>query len=289
MKRRTTSLIASLVGLSLLTTTVPGFAQTKGKPAAAAPKRKALSKKDPAYLEAKRLFEKGEELYAKGDYEKAIESWELSYDLTGADLILESISNAYERLGKFEKAREYLARWRASAPQAEEADLDARLKNLDARIATEKAVQAEKDAKEKAEREAREKREAEEKAKLQGGKIFIPGLVIGGVGAAAAITGGVLDGLAYRKRPDEAAVCASSPDGKLLCRESARTAIEQSNTFATVGDILLIAGTATAAVGVVLFVVKSGGKKDEKKDEKKAAALPWVLPGGGGMLVGGSF
>jgi tetratricopeptide (TPR) repeat protein len=284
MKRRTASLVASLVGLSLLTTTVPSFAQTKGKPApTATTKKKPLNKKDPKYIEAKRLFEKGEELYAKGDYEKAIESWEMSYDLTGADLILESISNAYERLGKFEKAREYLARWRDAAPEAERGDLDDRLKNLDARIATEKAAQQAKDDKEKAEREAREKREAEARGK-QGG-VFIPGLVIAGVGAAAGITGGVLDGLAYRNRPEESSVCAPSPDGRLLCRASAQQAIEQSNTFATVGDILLIAGTATAAVGVVLVVVKSGGKKDEKK----ASAAPWFLPGGGGMLVGGSF
>jgi len=286
MNRRTASLVASLVGLSLLTTTVPSFAQTKGKPSPVATnKKKPLSKKDPKYLEAKRLFEKGEELYSKGDYEKAIESWELSYDLSEADLILESIANAYERLGQVEKARDYLGRWRASAPEDEHAALDARLVKLDQRITKDKAAQQAKDAKEKAAKDAQAKREAEERAARDGGKLFVPGIVIAGVGAGAAITGGVLDILAVRGRPDASAVCAQSADGKLLCRESSRVAIEQSNTFATVGDILLIAGAATAAAGVVLVVVKSG----KKKDETKAAATPWFLPGGGGILIGGKL
>ena len=155
MPRRTASLVASLVGLSLLTTTIPSFAQTKAKPSPVATnKKKPLNKKDPKYLEAKRLFEKGEELYDKGDYEKAIESWELSYDLSEADLILESVANAYERLGQVEKARDYLGRWRAVAPENEQASLDARLAKLDERIAKSKAAQQAKEAKEKAAKDA---------------------------------------------------------------------------------------------------------------------------------------
>lgn len=285
MNRRMASLMASLVGLSLVTTTIPSFAQTKGQSApAATTKKKPLSKKDPKYIEAKRLFEKGEELFAKGEYEQAIESWEMSYELSGADLILDSIANAYERLAQVEKAREYLARWRAAAPEGEHASLDARLAKMDERIAKEKAAKA-TDDKEKATKEAQAQREAEERAKREGGGLFIPGMVIAGVGAGAAITGGVLDVLAYRSRPDQNAVCATTLEGKLLCRESARADIERSNTFALVGDILLFAGAATAATGVVLVVLKSG----KKKDEAKTAAAPWFLPGGGGMLVGGSF
>lgn len=283
MNRPAASAVALVVGLSLLGTTGPSFAQTNSKAGAAAPakKKKPLNKKDPKYIEAKRLFEKGEELYSKGDYEAAIESWEMSYALSEADLILESIANAYERLGNVEKAREYLGKWRDAAPQEEHADLDARLKKLDERIAKDKADKAAKEAKEKAEKEAAAKRQAEAKKEP---KLFIPGVVIAGVGAGAAITGGVLDILASSNRPDSNAVCATSVDGKLLCRASARDDIESTNTFATVGDILLAAGTVTAAVGVVLVVVKGG----KKQDEPKTAIAPWFVPGGGGgILVGG--
>ncbi len=280
MNRRKASLVASFVGLSLLATTGPSFAQTNRKPASATSKKKPLNKKDPKYIEAKRLFEKGEELYSKGDYENAVESWEISYALSEADLILESIANAYERLGQVEKAREYLGKWRDAAPAEEHSDLDARLKKLDERIAKDKAAKAAKEAKEKAEKDALAKRQADAKKET---KLFLPGIVTAGVGAGAAITGGVLDILAYSNRPDPNAVCATSADGKLLCRASARDAIESTNTFATVGDILLAAGTVTAAVGVVLVVVKSG----KKKDETNTAVAPWFVPGGGGILVGG--
>ncbi|HRI69718.1 MAG TPA: hypothetical protein PK156_36060 [Polyangium sp.] len=287
MNRRPASLVALLVGLSLLTTTVSSFAQTKGaSDSAATSKKKPLSKKDPKYLEAKRLFEKGEEFYSKGDYEKAIESWELSYDLTAADLILESIANAYERLGQVEKAREYLGRWREAAPEDERPALDERLSKLDARIAKMKATEQERLAREKAERDALAKRDPGGQSKPPAQGLFVPGIIIAGVGGAAAITGGVLDFLAYRGRPDQNAVCAMSPDGKLLCRDSARAQIEKTNTLATVGDIALIAGGVIAAGGVVLTVLKSGTKK---KDEAKTAVVPLFLPGGGGVVVGGRF
>jgi tetratricopeptide (TPR) repeat protein len=285
MSRCKASLLASLVGLSLLVAGVPAEAQKAGPTTATTGKdKKKPNPKDPKLIEAKRLFELGEEAYSKGDYEKAIESWEKSYELSGKELILESIANACERIGQQEKARDYLGRWREAAPASEHADLDAKLARLDERIAKDKA---EKAAKEKAEKEEQAKRDAEDRAKPQGGKIFMPGIIIGGAGAVVALTGGVLDIVAGTTRPDPSAVCGTASDGKQICRESARSDIETSNTLATVGDIMLIAGGVATAVGVVLVVTQSGGKKP--KDEKKAAIAPWFLPGGGGIIVGGRF
>jgi tetratricopeptide (TPR) repeat protein len=248
----------------------------------AAPK-KPVSKNDPRFAEAKRLFEQGAELYGKGSYEEAIVAWQKSYDLSGKELILESIANAYERLGQFEKAREYLAKWRESAPPEEQADLDARLAKLDERIEREKVERA------KAEKEAREKEEAAERRRREEAnrtKLFIPGVIIGGTGAAIAITGGVLDILAATRRPNASEVCKPLGD-RQLCRSSARGDIESSNTFATVGDILLITGVAAAAVGgVLIYTQRSKGKENAPK----TAVAPIVLPGhGGGLVVGGAF
>jgi tetratricopeptide (TPR) repeat protein len=276
--------VAPIVAVSVLVGAAgPSFAQAN-KVVLAAPaggKKPPPNPKDPKLIEAKRLFEQGEALYNKGDYEKAIEAWETSYDLSGKDLILESIANAYERLGQAEKAREYLGKWREAAPPNEREDLDARLAKLDERIAKDKA---DREAKEKADKEAKDKTERETTVKRDEGKLFMPGLVIGGVGAVAALTGGALDIVAGLKRPDPTAVCANGIDGNLYCRDSARSDIETSNTLATVGDILLIAGGVTAAVGVVLVVTKS-----KKGDETKTAVAPWFLPGGGGMMMGGKF
>lgn len=278
---RLAPLLATIMGLSLLIGAPPAEAQV-GASAGASKKPGKPSAKQLA--EAKRLFEQGAELYGKGSYEQAIEAWETSYDLSKKDLILESIANAYERLGKPEQAREYLARWREAAPPEEHADLDARIKNLDERIAREKAD------KEKAEKAEREKREAEQKAardKVEGGGLFIPGLILAGLGGGMAVTGGVLDIVAVARRPDEATVCGASGD-RQLCRVSARNDIESSNRLAIAGDVLLFGGAAVAALGVVLVVTQSGGKKDEA-GPPKAAVAPLFLPGGGGAAVVGRF
>ncbi|MDI1429662.1 tetratricopeptide repeat protein [Polyangium sorediatum] len=287
MIRRSMPLVAaSLLGLSFLVTSPLASAQAKKPTSTSAPatKKKPPNKNDPKLVEAKRLFQQGEELYTKGDYEKAIEVWEMSYELSQRELILESIANAYERLGKAEKAREYLGRWREAAPPEEHADLDARLAKLDERIAKEKAEQA---AKEKAEKDAKDKRDADERAKREGSKLFMPGVILAAAGGAVALGGGVLDILAATRRPDAASVCGTTADGRQLCRSSAKDDIETSNTFATVGDIMLIGGGVAAAVGVVLVVTQSGGKKGA--EETKTAVVPWFLPGGGGIVAGGSF
>ncbi|UQA55340.1 tetratricopeptide repeat protein [Polyangium aurulentum] len=275
------SIFTLALGLSLLVGAPTAQAQTK-KPAAstsAAAGKKPSSKQ---LAEAKRLFEKGAELYGKGSYEQAIEAWEMSYELSKKELILESIANAYERLGQAENAREYLARWREAAPPEEHADLDARLKNLDDRIAREKA------SKEKVEADKRDGGggNAGGGAATEGGGIFVPGLVLAGLGAGVAVTGGVLDIVAATRRPDEAAVCGPVGD-KQLCRASARSDIETSNKLAIAGDVLLFGGAAVAAVGVVLVVTQSGGKKSDA--EPKAAVVPLFLPGGGGASVVGRF
>jgi len=269
--------------LSLLAAGIPAEAQTKAAPTTATTGKDKDKKK---LAEAKRLFEQGEESYSKGDYEKAIESWQMSFELSGKELILESIANAHERLGEQEKARDYLGRWRAAAPPSEHADLDARIAKLDERIAKDKA---EKAAKEKADKEAKDKadKEAKEREKREGGKLFVPGLIIGGAGAVIALTGGALDIVAGVKRPDPAAVCGTASDGKQICRDSARGDIETSNTLATVGDIMLIAGGVTTVVGAVLVITQSRSKPN--KEDQKTAVAPWILPGGGGLLAGGRF
>ena len=286
MIRRSMPLVAaSLLGLSFLVAGPAASAQAK-KPAPAAPatKKKPPNKNDPKLVEAKRLFQQGEELHTKGDYEKAIEVWEMSYELSQRELILESIANAYERLGNAEKAREYLGRWREAAPPEEHADLDARLAKLDERLAKEKA---EKAAKEKAEKDAQDKRNADDRAKREGSKIFMPGVIIAAAGGVVALGGGVLDIVAGIQRPDATSVCGMTPDGRQICRASAQSNIETSNTLATVGDIMLIGGGVAAAVGVVLVVTQS--KKGGAEEKKAAVVAPWFLPGGGGVVAGGSF
>src|SRR4029078_7933746 len=100
-----------------------------------------------------------------------------------------------QRLGDTTKARDYLTKWRESAPKEEVELLDARIKNLDTRVVREDdASAARRAADEKAQRD-REAREAAARAtdEEQKSKAWLPGAIVTGVGGAAVLIGVILD------------------------------------------------------------------------------------------------
>jgi tetratricopeptide (TPR) repeat protein len=264
---------SALVIAAALTLSVapPALAQRRGR-------GQAPAKVDPKIAEAKKLFEEGASAYGLGNYEQAIKAFEKSYELSKKPLIFESMANAYERLGNAKKAREYLAKWRDAAPEEERGLLDARIKNLDARIAREEEAAA-KEAQEKAAREAREKAEAEAKKS----KWFLPGAITTGGGAALLITGIVIDAVAGGKRPADG-LCKAAANGNTYCQPTAGDAVKSSNTLAVAGDVLWITGAVAAAAGVTLLFVLKPKPLDEAPP--KAA---WIAPSLGGVVVGGQF
>jgi tetratricopeptide (TPR) repeat protein len=261
----------ALVAGAVVCVAPPAFAQAKKPPPA---------KTDPKLAEAKKLFDDGAAAYAQGNYEEAVHAWEKAYELSQKPLIFESMANAYERLGNAAKAREYLAKWRAAAPPEEHDLLDARLKNLEARVQREEEA-ARKAAEEKAARDAQEKAEAEAKKANNKGWL-LPGAILAGAGGVLAITGVSIDIAAKGKRPASSACKAAN--GNTYCLDSAADAIKSSNTLAIVGDALWIGGAAAAAAGVVLIVVL---KPKEAKDAGPKTA--WIAPAPGGMALGGTF
>jgi len=236
----------------------------------------APPKNNATVAEAKRLFDEGAELYGTGKYDEAIERWEISYELSKRPLIFESIANAYERLGNAKKAREYLAKWREAAPAEEHETLDARIANLDARIAKETEAEA-----------------ARAKGSGGGGGSDGPaarsmqgdvGLALAGAGGGVLALGVTLAVVGAAQRPDQAEVCKDRSD-RSLCLGSAREDIESSSTLVTLGDVLGFVGFAMAGAGVALVIL-------DEPDSPKTTGIrltPAILTGGGGASVGGSF
>jgi tetratricopeptide (TPR) repeat protein len=268
-----------------------GVLATTPAPAIAQPARKPPAKTEPKSSEAKALFDEGAELYTRGSYEEAITAWEKSYELSKKPLIFESIANAYERLGQPKKAREYLARWRAVAPEDEHDLLDARIKKLDERIArddqAEQARQAQED-KLRSERAAEEERRRQQEAQRAGGDddadLMGPGLALAAAGVGAVAVGVTLDIIAYNRRPDEGAVCAPVGDEQ-FCQESASDSIESSNTLALVGDIIWIVGAVAVAGGVTLILLDP----PDKEDKTSTTLTPSFGPRGGALRFAKTF
>jgi tetratricopeptide (TPR) repeat protein len=263
-----------------------GAAALAVAPVATAQPKKPPGKLDAKTAEAKRLFDQGAAAYAQGSYEDAIKSWQAAYDLSQKPLIFESIANAYERLGDAKQARDYLVRWRDSAPPDEKDLLDARIKNLDARVVREDQAAQAAAAQVQAATAARADADANKT------RLWMPGVILGGVGVGAVIAGVVVDILAAKDRP-AAGSCKAEGSGPTLCLSSA-SSVATSNHLALGGDVTWITGAVLAATGATLAIVRR---------PKSAAAPPasgWVapmvvgggtsnLPAGGGIAVGGRF
>jgi tetratricopeptide (TPR) repeat protein len=240
---------------------------------AAQPKKATSAKQDPRLAEAKRLFEEGADRYTKGDYQRAIEAWEMSYEISKKPLIFESIANAWERLGQPRQAHDALAKWRASAPNSEWSLLDERLRNLEARASRDEAAEANrKDEEAKTRRVVQDAATPDSPSK--GLAFRAPSLVLMGAGGAAVVVGVTLDAIAASRRPDVASACRNL-DGSSLCLSSYRTGIEASSRLAHVGDVFWIAGTLAVAGGVGLSVASRPKKSSETAVSAEIAPVAW--------------
>lgn len=268
---------ASLVGSLLIAALVVAPAA----PAFAQPRKSPTAKPEPKNNEAKKLFDDGAAAYTQGNYEAAIDAWSKAYEISKKPLIFESIANAYERLGDAKKAREYLSKWRDVAPKDEQDLLEARIKNLDARVARDEELETARKAEAAKAKKADDER-ADQGKPGGGGGTSVPGVVLLGVGGAAVAVGVTLDIIAGIRRPAADTACQPSGDAQ-ICRASSRDAITSSNTLALAGDILWIAGAAAAAGGAILVITH------KPKQEGAAPTATWLAPAGAGFLAGHSF
>ncbi len=241
---------------------------TPAAPALAQPRKLPAAKPEAKNNEAKKLFDDGAAAYTQGNYEAAIEAWSKAYEISKKPLIFESIANAYERLGEAKKAREYLAKWRDVAPKDEQELLDARIKNLDARVIRDEELEtARKVEAEKAGRAEEERNR--QRAPGAGGGTSVPGVVLLGVGGAAVAVGVTLDIIAGIRRPAADTACKTEGAGQ-ICKSSSRDAISSSNTLALAGDILWIVGAAAAAGGAALgdHLQAARGQRGHRTDRR---------------------
>ncbi len=110
-----------------------------------------------------------------------------------------------------------------------------------------------------------------------------------GTGAAGLLTlgGGLVVGsLAKSKESTALEGCRGEGDAR-VCPTSAETEIDSAASMASTANILLIAGGALAATGVVLFFV--GGEETVGASSAHLRFAPVPLVGGGGLVASGRF
>lgn len=114
---------------------------------------------DKQRAQARELYDKATDSYDHGNYQDALDDWLAAYDLSENPVLLYSIANAYERLGKLEETIDALEGYKAVVRNSAEKEvLDMRLINLQERF------KAQQEA-ERLREEARERERADAKAR----------------------------------------------------------------------------------------------------------------------------
>jgi tetratricopeptide (TPR) repeat protein len=227
--------------------------------------------------QARQLYLEGESHYAAGRYADAAEAFERAYQLSRKPALLFNLGNAYERLGRFDKAAETLQEYLRS-PKARGVDL--------VRQRIERLNRAHmRQQQEEAEAAAVAKRAAEaEAAASKKTPVLWPAYTAFGVSAAAfatMITFGVLSQSAGSDAKD---LCTD--DG--FCPIEADDDLSKEKTFAVVSDVMLGVGIASAGVGIFLLVRALLATNDgEEESAEQAGSVSFIVsPAPSGAEVG---
>jgi serine/threonine-protein kinase len=110
----------------------------------------------------------------------------------------------------------------------------------------------------------------------------IAGFVIGGAGLAGIVVGSVFGSMAFSDWSSAESACKL---GSCTAQDYITAGSDKSNASSagTISTIGFIAGGVALATGVTLIILAP------KKSSTSVGVLPTLGPGGGGMLIGGTF
>jgi hypothetical protein len=113
-----------------------------------------------------------------------------------------------------------------------------------------------------------------------GGAMRIAGLVVGGIGAAAVITGAVTGAMALGKRSTVLDNC----DDAGFCNAEGKAAADETQLLGNVSTVTFVVGGAALAAGVLLFVLAPSDASDAER-----ARAPRLRFGWQGASLGGRW
>jgi tetratricopeptide (TPR) repeat protein len=108
------------------------------------------------------------------------------------------------------------------------------------------------------------------------------GLVVGGVGVAGLIVGGVTGALVFAQKSTVDEHCVGN-----VCNQEGLDATETASTFGLVSTVGFIAGGALVTTGLVLLLVD--GSSDSQEAAKSYQLVPYASPEGAGLGFGMRF
>lgn len=204
------------------------------------------------------LYEESEEHYREGRFAMAAMMLREAYGLFPDPDLLYNLARAYEGSGNLEGALESYARFLEAEPETgDRGAIEARMETLRAQLEEREELESERVRAEEERREAEDRAvraEAEAEAVVAEQTSDLP-WVMGGVGVASLVAGGVFRVLAERR--DDAADSAPTQD-------AADDARDDADDFTTLSNVALVTGAVLTAAGagwLVLRWLNDGGEE----------------------------
>lgn len=225
---RTAAIAAAILSFGLCALAPAAAAQP-----AAADDRKALE-----------LFEQGFKAYQDGRFQQAIDLLEKAHAMKKEPVLLYNLARAHEGVGNLDQAISMYERYLAETKDVpDRAAIEKRVETMRAQIAERDRLRRERDEARKRDAQAAQVSVVTPPEDDVDARSTSPlPWIVGGVGAAGLIAGGVLTGLALGKHDDAEAAPSQ--------REAADLQ-GSAESLGTGGAIALIAGGAVLGIGVI--------------------------------------
>ena len=255
---------------------------------------------------ARLTFQRAREAFVGGDYEEALRLFRQAYELSPRPVLLYNIAATLDRLRRDAEAVEALQAYLEADPEApERAEIEARIRVLQAGIAEREAEAAARDAEQQqreAELEAERERLAAEDAERRaaasqddGGRDGLHPAVFYATAGAAVAVGAVAAWSGanassqdddYRQLAADAVARGATPADVEEVREAFNEVEDaQFRTNLLIG----IGGSLAVGALILVFVTDFGGDDDASAEARSLpSTLPQVAAGPDGFVVGAS-
>lgn len=237
---------------------------------------------------ARTEFTAGRDAFSHGDFEQAVRRFEHAFQLSGRRELLYNIGTAYERLHRWEPARDAFQGYLAAFPNAPERDeVRGRLTSIDGEIERERQRAASPSPAPQRIEVVRERVVVRE-VPSESHPLRVAGIVVGGLGVIAGAVS-LTVGLVTNGHYDELVnTCGQTVEGcPAPVIEDVQLRATLTNAFAATAGVLVAAGVALVIVDVIR-------PQTRRVEQRTTAARGFRFgfapqPQGAGFVLMGSF
>jgi tetratricopeptide (TPR) repeat protein len=233
-------------------------------------------------------YNRGQEHYKGARYKEALVAFKEAATLYASPDFQYNIARCYEKLERYDEAVLAYETYLSTKPDAaDRSDVEASIEFLNGKIEQAEARQRQQSEAAVVTTTTAEEPKDEPDQPKPDKPFILAGAIIGGVGAAVGLGGGIGFGVAARNRSDDVFFVQEEGNPDDLTRDETETLADEGKRFETLQIATAVAGGVLAVTGVALLVV---GLRNKKYNASlRASLVPQLGPGQAGLTLTGRF